>query len=108
MRLASIEGFEQEPQAVLDFYNARHKQLLEVEPNEAHRILAELERLHDVIIVTQNVDNLHKSRGVCFYLSCSNLTAHGSNHFFMPNMCCKVWLTGCITLISWIRNCPPD
>ena len=63
MRLASIEGFEQEPQAVLDFYNARRKQLLEVEPNEAHRILAELERWHDVTIITQNVDNLHERAG---------------------------------------------
>ena len=63
MRLASIEGFEQEPQAVLDFYNARRKQLLEVEPNEAHRILAELERWHDVTIITQNIDNLHERAG---------------------------------------------
>ena len=63
MRLSSIEGFEQEPQAVLDFYNARRKQLLEVEPNEAHKILAELERWHDVIISTQNIDNLHERAG---------------------------------------------
>lgn len=63
MRLSSIEGFEQEPQAVLDFYNARRKQLLEVEPNEAHKILAELERWHDVIIITQNIDNLHERAG---------------------------------------------
>ena len=63
MRLSSIEGFEQEPQAVLDFYNARRKQLLEVEPNEAHRILAELEQWHDVTIITQNIDNLHERAG---------------------------------------------
>ena len=63
MRLSSIEGFEQEPQAVLDFYNARRKQLLEVEPNEAHKILAELERWHDVTIITQNIDNLHERAG---------------------------------------------
>ena len=63
MRLSSIEGFEQEPQAVLDFYNARRKQLLEVEPNDAHKILAELERWHDVTIITQNIDNLHERAG---------------------------------------------
>ena len=63
MRLSSIEGFEQEPQAVLDFYNARRKQLLEVKPNEAHKILAELERWHDVTIITQNIDNLHERAG---------------------------------------------
>ena len=63
MRLSSIEGFEQEPQAVLDFYNARRKQLLEVEPNAAHKLLAKLERWHDVTIITQNIDNLHERAG---------------------------------------------
>ena len=63
MRLSSIEGFEQEPQAVLDFYNARRKQLLEVEPNAAHYLLAELEQWHDVTIITQNIDNLHERAG---------------------------------------------
>ena len=63
MRLSSIEGFEQEPQAVLDFYNARRKQLLEVEPNAAHKLLAELDRWHDVTIITQNIDNLHERAG---------------------------------------------
>ena len=63
MRLSSIEGFEQEPQAVLDFYNARRKQLLEVEPNAAHKLLAELEKWHDVTIITQNIDNLHERAG---------------------------------------------
>ena len=63
MLLSSIEGFEQEPQAVLDFYNARRKQLLEVEPNEAHKLLAELEKWHDVTIITQNIDNLHERAG---------------------------------------------
>ena len=63
MRLSSIEGFEQEPQAVLNFYNARRKQLLEVEPNAAHKMLAELEQWHDVTIITQNIDNLHERAG---------------------------------------------
>ena len=63
MRLSSIEGFEQDPQAVLDFYNARRKQLLEVEPNAAHKMLAELEQWHDVTIITQNIDNLHERAG---------------------------------------------
>lgn len=63
MRLSSIEGFEQDPQAVLNFYNARRKQLLEVEPNAAHKMLAELEKWHDVTIITQNIDNLHERAG---------------------------------------------
>lgn len=60
-KLASVAGFEENPQAVLDFYNYRRKQLLEVEPNHAHKMLAELEKWHDVTIITQNVDNLHES-----------------------------------------------
>ena len=63
MKLASVEGFEEEPQAVLDFYNARRKNLLEVQPNHAHFVLAELEKQYDVTIVTQNVDNLHERAG---------------------------------------------
>ena len=63
MRLSSLEGFEQDPQAVLDFYNARRKQLLEVEPNVAHKMLAELEQWHDVTIITQNVDDLQERAG---------------------------------------------
>ena len=62
-KLASVAGFEEDPQAVLDFYNARRKNLLEVEPNDAHRFFAELEKWHDVTIVTQNVDNLHERAG---------------------------------------------
>jgi NAD-dependent deacetylase len=63
MKLASVEGFEEDPQAVLDFYNARRKNLLEVQPNHAHLVLAELEKQFDVTIVTQNVDNLHERAG---------------------------------------------
>ena len=63
MQLASIEGWNNDPQAVLDFYNARRRQLLEVQPNKAHRLLAELEKWYDVSIITQNVDDLHERAG---------------------------------------------
>ncbi len=62
-KLASVAGFHENPQMVLDFYNYRRKQLLEVEPNHAHKLLAELEKWHDVTIITQNVDNLHERAG---------------------------------------------
>ncbi len=61
--VASPEGFEKNPQLVLDFYNLRRQQLSEVEPNEAHKILAELEKDFDVEIITQNVDDLHERAG---------------------------------------------
>ena len=61
--VASPEGFEKNPQLVLDFYNARRRQLKEVEPNKAHQILAELEKDFQVDIITQNVDDLHERAG---------------------------------------------
>ena len=62
-KLASAAGFYEDPEAVLEFYNMRRKHLLEVEPNHAHRLIAELEKWHDVTIITQNVDNLHERAG---------------------------------------------
>jgi len=61
--VASPEGFARNPKLVLDFYNARRQQLKEVEPNTAHKLLAELENFFDVSIITQNVDDLHERGG---------------------------------------------
>lgn len=61
--VASPDGFARNPKLVLDFYNARRKQLKEVEPNMAHQLLAELEAYFDVHIITQNVDDLHERGG---------------------------------------------
>jgi len=63
MEVASPEGFARNPELVLDFYNQRRRQLLQVQPNAAHVGLAELEKLHKVSIVTQNVDDLHERAG---------------------------------------------
>lgn len=48
---------------LLDFYNLRHKELQNVKPNKAHKILANLEKDFDVKIITQNVDDLHERAG---------------------------------------------
>ena len=58
-QVATPEGYAANPELVLNFYNERRKELLHVEPNEGHKLLAELERYFDVTIITQNVDNLH-------------------------------------------------
>jgi NAD-dependent deacetylase len=63
MDVATPEGYRKNPALVLDFYNKRRQQLLTVEPNEAHRILVELEKYFDVQIITQNVDDLHERAG---------------------------------------------
>jgi NAD-dependent deacetylase len=61
--VATPQGWKKNPQLVLDFYNQRRKQLLEVQPNEGHRILARMEQVFDVQIITQNVDDLHERAG---------------------------------------------
>lgn len=63
MEVASPEGFEANPELVLEFYNQRRKQLLEVQPNSAHIALAALEKRYHVSIITQNVDDLHERAG---------------------------------------------
>ncbi len=63
--VASPEGFAKNPDLVLRFYNARRAQMGEVEPNAAHVALARLEREWPggVLLVTQNVDDLHERAG---------------------------------------------
>ena len=61
--VASIEGWQRNPALVLDFYNARRKELGTVKPNAAHIAIAGLEKDYDVTVVTQNVDNLHERAG---------------------------------------------
>lgn len=63
MDVATPEGWKKNPELVLDFYNQRRKQLQTVEPNPAHKILAELENHFEVCIITQNVDDLHERAG---------------------------------------------
>jgi len=63
MQVASPQGFKDNPTLVLDFYNQRRRQLLEVQPNQAHYDLASLEKEHNVTIITQNVDDLHERAG---------------------------------------------
>ncbi len=62
-QVATPEGYHANPQLVLDFYNARRKELLKAQPNEGHKILGELEKHFKVTIITQNVDNLHERGG---------------------------------------------
>lgn len=63
MQVASNQGFRANPELVLNFYNQRRRQLLTVEPNEAHYDLAQLENDYKVTIITQNIDDLHERAG---------------------------------------------
>ncbi|MDE7379280.1 MAG: NAD-dependent deacylase [Paraprevotella sp.] len=61
--VATPEGFRRDPELVLDFYNGLRRQLMEAEPCQGHRLVAELEKEYEVTVVTQNVDNLHERAG---------------------------------------------
>jgi NAD-dependent deacetylase len=63
MDLASPEGWRKQPRLVLEFYNERRAKAWTAEPNAAHRAIAGLERHFDVVVITQNVDNLHERAG---------------------------------------------
>jgi len=63
MEVASPEGWHKNKTLVLDFYNQRRKQLLDVKPNKAHVLLVALEKKYSVNIITQNVDDLHERAG---------------------------------------------
>ncbi|RMG85335.1 MAG: NAD-dependent deacylase [Bacteroidetes bacterium] len=62
-KVATPEGWQQNPELVLQFYNERRRQLKTVEPNDGHKALVELEQKYEVVIITQNVDNLHERAG---------------------------------------------
>lgn len=63
MEVASPEGWKNNKELVLDFYNQRRKNVIESKPNIAHEILADLESKYEVNIITQNVDDLHERAG---------------------------------------------
>ena len=63
MEVCSADGFNRNPSLVHELYNARRKDLATKFPNDAHKILAELEKDYDVYVITQNVDDLHERAG---------------------------------------------
>lgn len=93
MTLASPEAFAANPGLVQDFYNARRAQLKTVEPNPAHYALARLEKAFegDLLLVTQNVDDLHE-RG-------------GSRHVVhMHGQLTSAWCRKCDARSPWLEN----
>ena len=62
-QVATPEGYRANPKLVIDFYNARRKELQHVKPNRGHELIAGLEKDFDVTVITQNVDNLHERAG---------------------------------------------
>ena len=86
--VATPEGFEANPELVQSFYNARRKNCQGAEPNAAHFALAELEREFSgsLLLVTQNVDDLHERAG-----SSNLLHMHGALLSAMCHACHHRW-----------------
>lgn len=61
--VASPAGWKTHPEAVLAFYNERRKDVLRASPNAAHLAIAALETRFDVVVITQNIDDLHERAG---------------------------------------------
>ncbi|HVD98122.1 MAG TPA: NAD-dependent deacylase [Cytophagaceae bacterium] len=61
--VATPEAWRRNKELVLDFYNQRRKAALNAQPNAGHLALAALEKKYEVVILTQNVDNLHEKAG---------------------------------------------
>jgi NAD-dependent deacetylase len=61
--VATPEAWRRNPAMVLEFYNERRKKALEAKPNRGHEILAELQNDYEVMVITQNVDDLHERAG---------------------------------------------
>ncbi len=81
---ATPEGFARNPEEVWRWYAWRYRKIREAEPNEAHRLLAELERKKGdgFLLVTQNIDGLHQRAG-----SKRVIELHGSIHLARCTVC---------------------
>jgi NAD-dependent deacetylase len=61
--VATFEAWIKNKELVLNFYNQRRKQIMNACPNDAHKMIAELEKTHEVQVITQNIDDLHERAG---------------------------------------------
>ncbi|KIN71435.1 NAD-dependent deacylase [Sulfitobacter guttiformis] len=86
--VATPEGFACNPELVVDFYNARRAAAAAAAPNAAHKALARLEAEHKgkVLVVTQNVDDLHERGG-----SCNLVHMHGALNSALCATCEHRW-----------------
>lgn len=61
--VATPEAWNANPELVTHFYNLRRRAIVAAQPNQAHRLIAQLEQRHEVIVVTQNIGDLHERAG---------------------------------------------
>lgn len=93
--MATPQGYRRNPKLVLDFYNARRRNLLGAQPNAAHAALARLEGARAVTVVTQNIDDLHERAG-----SQNVIHMHGA---LLESLC-----TACTEVGEWREDMTPE
>ena len=88
--VATPEAFERDPDLVLRFYDMRREAIQTKQPNPAHQALAKLDRewSGELLIVTQNVDDLHERAGASRILH-----MHGTH--------LNAWCTACDVRSPW-------
>lgn len=62
-KVSTAAGLYENPEQVLSFYNKRRLDIMNAQPNAAHKAIAQLENYHDVTVITQNIDDLHERAG---------------------------------------------
>ncbi len=98
-KVATPEGFARDPDLVQRFYDERRKNILAAQPNPAHEALGRLDRAWsgELLIVTQNIDDLHERGGAERVLH-----MHGEG--------LSAWCQSCDTRHRWsgtLRDGPP-
>jgi NAD-dependent deacetylase len=63
MEVCSVQGWKKNLSKVLEFFNEVRELIKDCLPNEAHKLIADLEKDFDVTVITQNVDDLHEQAG---------------------------------------------
>lgn len=99
--VATVQAWEEHPDEVLEFFNRRRAALKDARPNDAHRLIAELERWYDVTVVTQNIDDLHERAG-----STDIIHIHGELTLARPENTYSLEDGFCEEDITWIGYSP--
>ena len=61
--VATYAAWKRNSELVLAFYNARREEICNAQPNAAHRSIADLQDKYEVVVITQNIDDLHERAG---------------------------------------------
>lgn len=86
-KVATPEGFAENPKLAWEWYDSRRVIMKDCKPNRAHDIITKLEQKgYDVVVITQNIDNLHRDSGTK-----NIIELHGNIWYVRCTRGCGVW-----------------